>query len=102
MREKTDLKTLILAARDGHKFKSYRNGLFVFDIGEILKSEDFSPDEVVGDWEVEWVKEPLKWEGEATFHYTECNWIPVIHRGGNFPSMNGKRFKMTLEEIVEG
>ena len=106
-REKTDLKTLILAAQAGRKFEA---NCLAFSTPRMWNQEDFLEQEfmlehVIGEWEVDWIKEPLKWEGEIYFgsnDFEDRNYF--ITKGNNSipQACAGKWFKITLTEIVRG
>jgi hypothetical protein len=106
MREKTDLKTLILAAIEGKKFMARR--LDADDARQpesyflLRPSEGWDQSAVTVDWEVEWVRDPLKWEGEVILRQynslSQTAWIDGFQLPSEF---TGKRCKLTLVEIVE-
>lgn len=110
MREKTDLKTLILAAKNGKKFMARR--LDADDARQpesyflLRPSEGWDQSAVTVDWEVEWVREHLKFEKEINVEPYYVQLGTGVHTVyGQILLTNefaGKRFKMTLEEIVEG
>ncbi|MFN7610750.1 MAG: hypothetical protein ACK5QX_07420 [bacterium] len=101
VREKTDLKTLILASKNGKRFRARRRDRLMDWMSEYYFSEEqknawWDNHCVIAEWEVEWIKEPLKWEGIVT---TNLNGRLIVVFTNK--DMRGKRFNMTLEEIQE-
>lgn len=102
MKQKTDLKTLILAAKEGKKFKAKiirDTPTYTWNEQEIIIGE-FSIDYVTADWEVEWIKEPLKIELSGCVQ-EELDTDLAYVKAYLTREYLGKRFKMTIEEIVE-
>lgn len=58
MKQKTDLKTLILAAKQGRKFKTWSPVTQTqFDQEFFLSNSHWFYESIIGDWEVEFIKE---------------------------------------------
>ena len=106
--ETVTLRDLIIAAKEGKKFRTtayldgsrgpslshdfngFKNDYFQFTINEILS-----------DWQVEWIKEPLKWEGEVTPKpQSSCGEVEIYL---TFPQeFKDKKFKITMIEVTDG
>jgi hypothetical protein len=106
VRENTDLKTLILASKNGKRFRARRPDKLMDWMSEYYFSEEqknawWDNHCVIAEWEVEWIKEPLRTElsgfaQEVLDTDLACVKVYVSR------DYVGKTFKVTLEEIVEG
>lgn len=103
MREKTDLKTLILAAKNGKKFVANIKGSFPLSEYVFIDDTDWSPKQIIADWEVEWFKEPMKIERDIVVgHYYDSKKDEYLGQILLTKETLGRRFKLVLTEIVEG
>lgn len=100
MKQKTDLKTLILAAKADKKFIAYgpKKGI-AFEPDDIKNNDVWHEDSILNDWEVEWIEEPLKFEQIIEVKefdvYGQASIVLPKH-------YSGRRFKLNLVEIQEG
>jgi hypothetical protein len=93
--ETVTLRDLIIAAKEGKKFRASTVGYNSWINQDRILNEQWSQDSIVRDWKVSWIKEPLKWEGEVTAGFAMIQQdLPL--------EFNNKKFKMTLVEVTDG